>query len=114
MTPLNHTPNGRLAFCKCCDCYQLEFGNILTTFSKKDYIIFKNHINNIDAEICIQKNKHFSSKRKIFVAFTDKFYFSLTPDELEELKILLQLKKYSYNSCSCQKQLIIKENINPN
>jgi len=113
MTPINNTSNGRLSFCKCCDCFQLEFGNILISFSENDFITFKKHISNIDAESFLQKNKHFNSKRKIFISF-GKCYFCLTAYELDELRVLLQLKKCTYNNDDCQKQLIIKEKIYPN
>lgn len=113
MIPINNTTNGCLSFCKCCDCYQLEFGNCLITFSKNDFITFKKNIENIDAESFLQKNKHFKSKRKIFISF-GKCYFCLTPYELDELKVLLKIKKQSGFDYNCQKQLIIKEYISPN
>lgn len=88
--PVNETPNGRLSFCKCCDNYQLEFGNILFTFSQDQLSGLTEYIREIDGETYTRKNDHTPHNRKIFLQFPVKgILFCLNKEELEELKELL-------------------------
>lgn len=87
---INQTSNGRLTFCKCCDNYQLEFGNILFSFSQEQLPGLTEYIREIDGEVYSRKNDHTPHKRKIFLQFPIKgILFCLHKEELEELKELL-------------------------
>jgi len=100
MVLVNKTTNGQLSFCKCCNIYQLEFGNVLFSFPQKEFEKLKQYVASIDGEDCFRKNRHLSFKRKIFLNFPVKgLFFCLNIPELEELKTLLFIRKRSTENC---------------
>jgi len=89
MKLINKTENGQLSFCKCCDTYQLEFGNIIFSIPQKGFNDLKKYVNDIDGEDCTRQNNHFSTNRKILLQFSTKgIMFCMNKEELEELKEL--------------------------
>lgn len=90
MVSINKTSNGVLSFCKCCNTYQLEFGNIFISFSDKNFAAFQSYIENIDIDKSTERNKHKPFNRKIMLSFSEKnVFFCLYPEELRELRILI-------------------------
>lgn len=107
MKLINKTTNGQLSFCKCCNVFQLEFGNILFSFPQKDYMQLVNYVKGIDGKEYIQKNAHLSFNRKIFLSFPVKnLFFCLNLAELEELKTLLFIHKRKEDPCEKQLALL--------
>lgn len=105
---VNKTTNGRLSFCECCNTYQLEFGNVLFSFSQKDFDGLKKYVGSINGEDCLRKNSHLACNRKIFLSFPVKgLFFCLNIPELEELKALLFIRRRSVNDC--EKLLALQE-----
>ena len=94
MEEINKTANGILSFCKCCNLYQLEFGNIFICFHTKDFISFQKYIKSINIQKSIDVNKHKPFRRKIMLSFPVKnIFFCLFPQEVEELRALIFLEK---------------------
>jgi len=94
MKLINRTNNGQLHFCKCCDTYQLEFGNLFISLKKKDFASFQKYIAEVDEEKSIEANRNKPFNRKIFLSFPVKnVFFCLHSHELHELRELLFITK---------------------
>jgi hypothetical protein len=94
MKEINKTLNGALSFCRCCNAYQLEFGNVFMCFHKSDFSVFQEYLKNIDAEESVRVNEHKPFNRKIMLRFPIKnVFFCLNSQELEELRALVFLGK---------------------
>jgi hypothetical protein len=101
MKLINKTKNGQLFFCKCCNTYQMEFGNLFVCFPEKEFQMFQRYVAEINGKKSVEINKNKSYKRKIFLSFPIKnIYFCLHWQELEELQILLFIKEKCTKNCS--------------
>ena len=73
---LKRTTNGFISFCTKCHAYHVEH--------------FCQYINSIDGEYYQELNKDMKNARKIFLRMPVKgFYCALYPDELKELRRLI-------------------------
>lgn len=76
--------------CTKCHAYHVEFGNLFFTFTEDEFEHFYQYINSIDGEYYQELNKNMKNARKIFLRMPVKgFYCALYPDELKELRRLI-------------------------
>jgi hypothetical protein len=112
MELLNKTKNGQLLYCKCCNTYQLEFGNLFFSLQEKEFMSFRRYIAGINGEQSAEANRNKSFHRKIFIHLSAKnLFFCLHLHELEELKTLLLPGGEAPANCS---ELLIPTNISIN
>ena len=87
---LKRTTNGFISFCTKCHAYHVEFGNLFFTFTEDEFEHFCQYINSIDGEYYQELNKDMKNARKIFLRMPVKgFYCALYPDELKEMRRLI-------------------------
>lgn len=101
MSLINKTLNGKLVFCKNCNLYHLEFGNLYFNFNEDELQIFRKYLNSIDGDYYHNINQHSTNKRKIMLPTKLKgIHFAMHLEELNELKKLLKLavrnREYEY------------------
>jgi len=90
MDYFRQTTHGTIRFCRKCNVYHLEFGNISFNFSTNDLNVFRNYINGIDAGYWTRMNRNSENTRKILLPTQLKgTNFCFHANELEELKYLL-------------------------
>lgn len=114
MPEQNITRNGNMFFCKGCQKYHVEFGNLLFSFNKEELKIFTDYINGINGDYFYGMKQHLSTHRKIILPTKLKgISFIMYFEELEELKMLLNFKKPSA-SYNVQTMNLIRCDFSPN
>jgi len=90
MPVINKTSYGQLVYCEKCGLYHFEFGNLNFNFTEEELITFTTYINSIQGDYYNQVNRHTTNRRKILLPTRLKgFHFCLNPNELNEMKYLL-------------------------
>ncbi|WP_405604522.1 DUF6686 family protein [Polaribacter sp. Asnod1-A03] len=91
---ISRVKNGELSICNNCKVYNLIYNNIFFQFSKEQLFQFKEYLAKIDVEYWLTFNSSTTQKRKIPIAtFHKNLILVFNYHEIEELKILLDLKK---------------------
>ncbi|WP_018667335.1 DUF6686 family protein [Bacteroides gallinarum] len=95
---LKQTTNGFISFCTECNTYHLEFGNLFFRFTEDEFRHFCRYINSIDGPYYQAQNRHIRNSRKIFLRMpVQGFYCALHPEELTELKRLVDFSLIDEN-----------------
>ena len=91
---LSRVKNGELSICKCCQNYNLVFNNIFFQFNKDQLKKFREYVSKIEISYWLNFSSCSSQRRKIPVpTFHQNLILIFDDYEIEELKILLKIKK---------------------
>ncbi len=95
---LSQTTNGKIFRCLTCKQIHIEYKNLNFTFSKDDFVLFREYFLELNPEVWAHKNRNTVYTRKIMVPighrnFTAMFHTS----EIYELKELFKKMKRDTN-----------------
>jgi len=91
---LSRVKNGELSFCESCQNYNLVFNNIFFQFDQDQLNKFRDYVSKIEISYWLDFSSCTSQRRKIPVpTFHQNLILIFDDYEIEELKILLKIKK---------------------
>lgn len=97
MKLINRTCNGQITFCTSNEVFHIEFSNVFLTLTPEELQHFYGYIYSIDYKYYLRHNEDTFNRRKLFLEVgSNKVMFGLCPNEFNELKDLLSVKRNTW------------------
>ena len=106
MKILHENEFGNIAKCRCCQELQLSLGNVLLTFSEKEYIQFDSFFNEIREDFATEKPTNNCNRKYVVVTNHKDLVLSLS---YQELWNTIELLNFSTIMLSVNKLMTISE-----